>query len=242
MQARAVGDTVEIIERLLAPLEGRRILDIGCGTGELMLALAERGARVAGVDTDEAAVRTARERVPKAMLYHAGARKLPLEDAVAHAAVFLDSLHTIPEAEMLQALEEAARVVGKGGSVLVIEPLSGGSFFDALRLIEDETEKRVAAEDAVRRVRRRGTLSEIRRLEYDRAVTFPDAAAFVARAVATDPARRQRALAALERLVARFEVLADRTAEGYVLHQPMRLYHLKVPVGPRTVINPAEFG
>ena len=46
------GDTVEILGGLLAPLQGRRILDIGCGRGNLLQALAERGASVAGLDPD----------------------------------------------------------------------------------------------------------------------------------------------------------------------------------------------
>ena len=42
-------------------LEGLRVLDLGCGTGALSLALAERGARVVGIDTSENQVRAARE-------------------------------------------------------------------------------------------------------------------------------------------------------------------------------------
>lgn len=242
MGTRPAGDTIDILESLLAPLQDRRILDIGCGRGHLLRALAERGARMAGVDPDEAALEAARKLVPKAQLHKAGARHLPWGDASMHAAIFLNSLHHVPVPEMLPALEEAARVVGKGGTIIVVEPLSEGTFFDALRLIEDETEVRQAAQEAIVRALRRGVVSEQRRIEFDRIEAFPDLAAFIARAVAADPAREAQALAARGKLQARFETLSERDGRGYLLHQPIRLHHLKVPVGPRPVVNPALFG
>lgn len=242
MGTRPAGDTVDILAALLAPLQDRRILDIGCGRGHLLHALAERGARMAGVDPDEAALEAVRNLVPKAQLHKAGAVHLPWGDASMHVAIFLNSLHHVPAPEMLPALEEAARVVGKGGTVIVVEPLSEGTFFDALRLIEDETEVRHAAQEAIVRAMRRGVVSEIRRIEYDRIEAFPDATAFIARAVAADPARMEQALAARDKLLARFENLSERDERGYLLHQPIRLHHLKVPVGPRPVVNPALYG
>jgi SAM-dependent methyltransferase len=43
--------------------EGLRVLDIGCGTGDLALAMAERGADVTGIDIDAARIRQAKEKV-----------------------------------------------------------------------------------------------------------------------------------------------------------------------------------
>ncbi len=236
------GDTVEILEGLLAPLQGRRILDIGCGRGNLLQALAERGASVAGLDPDEAMLEVAQTLVPKAALKQGCAQLLPFGDASMHAAIFLNSLHHIPVPDMLLALEEAARVVGKGGSVIVVESLSEGSFFDALRLIEDETEVRQAAQDAIVRARRRGIVSEIRRIEYDRIETFRDAEAFLERAVVIDPSREERAQAARGKLLARFEALSDHDKGGYVLHQPLRLHHLKVPFAAKPARTSAMYG
>jgi ubiquinone/menaquinone biosynthesis C-methylase UbiE len=242
MGMRPAGDTVDILEKLLAPLQGRRILDIGCGRGSLLQALAERGASVAGLDPDEAMLKMAQTLVPKAALKQGCAQLLPWGDASMHAAIFLNSLHHVPAPDMLLALEEAARVVGRGGSIVVIEPLSEGSFFDALRLIEDETEVRQAAQDAIVRAIRRGIVSESRRIEYDRIELFADAAAFMARAVAADPSREERAEAARGRLLARFEALSEHEKGGYLFHQPIRLHHLKVPLGAKPAGASAMFG
>lgn len=242
MDIRPAGDTVDILEKLLAPLQGRRILDIGCGRGNLLQALAERGASVAGLDPDEAMLEIAQALVPKAALKQGCAQLLPWGDTSMHAAIFVNSLHHVPIPDMLLALDEAARVVGKGGSVIVVESLSEGSFFDALRLIEDETDVRHAAQDAIVRARRRGIVSEIRQVEYDRIEVFSDAEAFLARAVTIDPSREERAQAARAKLVARFEALSDHDKGGYVLHQPLRLHHLKVPFAARPSGNSEMFG
>ena len=48
---RLIADTQEQqIAAFLAPLEGRRVLDVGTGTGRAAIALAKRGAIVTGVD------------------------------------------------------------------------------------------------------------------------------------------------------------------------------------------------
>ena len=46
-------------------LHGRRILDAGCGTGAMAVALAERGAHVVAVDISPTLVQIAQERLPQ---------------------------------------------------------------------------------------------------------------------------------------------------------------------------------
>ena len=63
---RLIADTQEReIAAFLAPLEGKRVLDVGTGTGRAAIALARRGALVTGVDASaemlEVATRRARE-------------------------------------------------------------------------------------------------------------------------------------------------------------------------------------
>ena len=49
---------------LLDPQPGERILDLGCGTGELAATIAARGAAVVGLDADSHMIERARERFP----------------------------------------------------------------------------------------------------------------------------------------------------------------------------------
>ncbi|SLN58153.1 Magnesium-protoporphyrin O-methyltransferase [Roseivivax jejudonensis] len=53
-----------MLAALPADLTGRRVLDAGCGAGQMTRALAERGAEVTAIDLSPALVSIARERLP----------------------------------------------------------------------------------------------------------------------------------------------------------------------------------
>ena len=57
---RKAADLVD----LLNPTAGERILDAGCGTGQLTAAIAGQGAEVVGVDRSEEMIEKARENFP----------------------------------------------------------------------------------------------------------------------------------------------------------------------------------
>ena len=64
---RLIADTQERkIAAFLAPLEGRRILDVGTGTGRAAIALARRGAIVTGVDASAEMLQVAKRRAADA--------------------------------------------------------------------------------------------------------------------------------------------------------------------------------
>lgn len=50
----------EALERLVGPVEGKRVLDLGCGAGATSIALARRGARVTAVESSTARLAQAR--------------------------------------------------------------------------------------------------------------------------------------------------------------------------------------
>lgn len=229
MPARPVNDTLRVIKTILAPLEERRILEIGCGRGALLNALAECGAKVAGIDPDPTALTEARKTAPTAILRQAGAESLPFVDGAMHAAIFVNSLHHVPLSGMAAALVEAARIVEPGGDIIVVEPLPEGTFFESMRPIEDETLIRLAAQDAIAGALRDGVLLFAECSEYDRVEIYPTVSDFIDRLVAVDPSRKDRALEEREKVMKRFYVLAEYVKGGYLLRQPLRLHHLKVP-------------
>jgi len=61
------GGAVSSVHARVAELvaaEGKRVLDVGCGTGNLTLACAERGANVVGIDIDAGMLAVARRKKP----------------------------------------------------------------------------------------------------------------------------------------------------------------------------------
>jgi trans-aconitate methyltransferase len=97
---------------LLAPKEGERILDLGCGTGTLTAEIAARGAEILGVDQSEEMIAQAKKKYPELRFEVSDARALEFErefDAVFSNAV----LHWIPEAD--QVIAGVARALKRGG-------------------------------------------------------------------------------------------------------------------------------
>jgi ubiquinone/menaquinone biosynthesis C-methylase UbiE len=195
---REVSDDIAMLERLVEPA-GKDVLDIGCGGGALVRALAGRGARVVGLEISDEQLALARERALAGGTGGAGAARylvgraqaLPLGDASVDVAVFMRTLHHVPAPELVAALREARRVLRPGGVVYVAEPLAEGDYFALTRLIEDELEVRQAAQDALAEPGP-AALERVTAVEYEVRVCLADLAALRARAVSVNPARAQR--------------------------------------------------
>ena len=119
-------------ELLLEP--GQRLLDVGCGTGTLLVALRERHPDVegVGVDGDEKVLALARRKVERAgakvQLDRALAGELPYPDGSFDRVVSSLVLHHLARDAKLAALAEMHRVLRPGGQVLIADfgrPTSG---------------------------------------------------------------------------------------------------------------------
>lgn len=110
----------ELFELLVAEgdLLGRRVLEVGCGTGRLAVALAERGARVWGVDPAEEMLGRAREAAvgTRVGFKHGRAEGLPFKDAWFERAVMRLVVHLL---DRPAALAELARVLVPGGRLAI---------------------------------------------------------------------------------------------------------------------------
>jgi SAM-dependent methyltransferase len=96
---------------------GTRLLDVGCGSGELCAMAAARGASVAGIDAAEGMVAIARRRLPDADLRVGAMEQLPWEDDSFNVATAVNALQFA--ADFVDALREVARVVRPGGVVAI---------------------------------------------------------------------------------------------------------------------------
>jgi len=96
-------------------LAGRKVVDIGCGTGRTAAALAERGARVWGVEPSPEMAALARERLSK--VKSAPAEHLPFKDGWFERAVMQLVIHLL---DRPQAFAEARRVLAPDGRLVVV--------------------------------------------------------------------------------------------------------------------------
>lgn len=111
-------------ERLAAPFlefakvgPSARVLDVGCGTGTISLALAQQGASVLGMDASEAYLSGARHRRshPNITYEHGDACHLQYQTASFDACVSTLAIDVIPEVDLVAS--EMRRVTRPGGVV-----------------------------------------------------------------------------------------------------------------------------
>jgi ubiquinone/menaquinone biosynthesis C-methylase UbiE len=99
---RLIAETQEQrIAAFLAPVEGRRVLDVGTGTGRAAIALAKRGAIVTGVDASAemlaVAERRAQEAGARVSFARGDAHRLEFEDRSFDSVVCLRVLMHTPD-------------------------------------------------------------------------------------------------------------------------------------------------
>jgi SAM-dependent methyltransferase len=161
------------------PLQGRTVLDVGCGDGANVRKLRAAGADAIGVDID---VARAIDVDPGGRYLQGGAEQIPLPDRSVDVAVLFKSLHHVPEPHA--AFPELHRVVRD--SVFVVEPLPQGEYFELMRPVDDETEVRATAQRAMAEAQ---GFEHVRTVEYESRFTLTRLDQMRNRVLAADPTR-----------------------------------------------------
>ena len=114
----SLGMTMEVVSRLPA----ERILDVACGTGLLLGAMANRSdsPELVGVDRVPAMLDVARQRLGRsAKLLECEASELPFDDASFQLALCTSAIHYFPDA--VSALREMRRVLTASGDLILTD-------------------------------------------------------------------------------------------------------------------------
>lgn len=108
----------------LAPTSTARVLDVGCGTGDLTVAFSQRGVRLAvGLDPVPAMLDAAQAKIskkaPYAALVQGDGLRLPFPDCSFECVASAFVMRNVPD--VLSALREAHRVLRPGGRIGILE-------------------------------------------------------------------------------------------------------------------------
>ena len=112
------------VQRTLAHVNlqpGDRLLDVGCGTGELLAAIASQdsGAALMGLDPSPAMLAVARAKVPGATFIEGTAESIPAESSSVDWLVTTSAFHYVQDP--LAARREFRRVLRSGGRLVLTD-------------------------------------------------------------------------------------------------------------------------
>jgi ubiquinone/menaquinone biosynthesis C-methylase UbiE len=108
------------LARRLDPWVGRQALDIACGTGSWLQAIAERGAITTGIDISQVALDVCRKAVPEAELHFGPAERLPFANQQFDFISCLGALEHFLDIE--SSLREMIRVAKTNAFILLLVP------------------------------------------------------------------------------------------------------------------------
>ncbi len=187
-----IQDTfINVLDKFV-PLADRVVLEIGCGTGYYSEQIAHRCRRLIGIDPDSQKLEIANCLVlPNAQFLPRSIQSTDFADGRFDAAIFTLSLHHVPVADMRRALDEAMRVTTPGGRIVVLEPTTKGSFFDAeLQFGACDGDERPAKAAAQKALEDHPKLQELVGLRGETVFKLDNLEDFMSSMAPRDPGRR----------------------------------------------------
>ena len=127
---------LEYAYHVLGNVDGRRVVDFGCGSGSNSVHLALRGATLAGLDISESLIRLARQRleangVPQPARFVVGsAHDTPFEDNSIDVVFGIAILHHL---DLRLVAREVHRILKPGGRAIFQEPVRNSALLRVIR-------------------------------------------------------------------------------------------------------------
>jgi len=116
-------------------LNGKTLLEVGCGDGRLTALIANKVESITGIDPDENSIETARKNINGVNFLVGSGEKLDFANESFDIVLFSYSLH---HQDCVKALAEAKRVVRQDGHILILEPTSDGEFTLLVSIFEKD--------------------------------------------------------------------------------------------------------
>ena len=207
----------------LGPVDGKRIVVVGCGEGRVVRLVGAAGARAVGVEANPGRLAAARAAPPAAdeTYVEGDGADLPFDDASAAVVLYFGTLHHVADDGQARAVAEAARVLESGGLAYITEPLAQGPYFDLLQPVDDETEVRANAYEAITGAAAVGFVEE-REVLYNRVMRFADFEAFRALVLTIGPDRAEHFATIEDDMRRRFSGLGRAEDGARAFDQPFR--------------------
>ena len=163
MASAALFNDETILERICEAARltsNSRVLDVGCGPGIVVQALARHAGKVVGCDLTPAMLEKARERAATARLENvefvpANAESLPFENSLFDVVVSRSAVHHFPAPGAV--FREMARVVRPGGRVITVDVMSAeadeeSALHNALETLRDPSHVRMLPRSELHRL------------------------------------------------------------------------------------------
>ena len=164
------------------PLEGARLLELGCGRALTTRRLAETFAVAEIIATEVDRIQHDKnlriDALPKVTFKFGGAEDIDLPAASVDAVIMLKSLHHVPTDLMAQGLNEIHRVLKPGGFAYISEPIYTGPFNEILRLFNDEKQVREAAFASLKKAIASGAFELVQQIFFNSVSQFKGFAEF----------------------------------------------------------------
>ena len=207
------------------PLNGARVLELGCGAAAKTRQLAEHSAVAHIVASEVDEIQHAKNQqitdLPKVAFKSYGAEQIDEPDASFDIVLMFKSLHHVPIDNMATAFAEMQRVLKPGGLLYISEPVFAGALNEVIRLFHDEQQVREAAFAATRQAIEHGRFALHQELFFKSAVRMRDFGQFEQGILNATHTEHRVDDDLLQQVRERFE--NNRCDDGYYFEVPHRV-------------------